>query len=331
MACDAPLSIRYDPPKPDGKGGFIYNFPGDCGKCLMCLKKRKAQWSFRIMEEKRNSFSSYFVTLTYKDEFLIYGDDGPTGSTGEHQEFIKWLKYYEDKRRLDKREAISVQELARVQNNSSTIHKKLRYFGVLEYGDDKKTQRPHYHYLLFNVHDTDSIRDAWSEQVRNGSQDPTNQYKPGRSKGRIQIDECNVNTVDYVLKYMIKLRKDDEEWENKAKEKSYMSKGIGQSVADPEFIRYIKQPSGNQVVNTRGHKVPLPRYYSKKYLNDDERGQKGLYIASEIAAQEAKEEAFYKSNAVDIYKAKQLQKESRFNQIKNRKQREIRDSNTRSE
>jgi len=204
MACDAPLSIRYDPPKPDGKGGFIYNFPGDCGKCMMCLKKRKAQWSFRIMEEKRNSFSSYFVTLTYKDEFLIYGDDGPTGSTDEHKQFIKFLRYYEDQRRLDKREAISVEELARIQNNTTQVHAKLKYYGVLEYGDDKKTQRPHYHYILFNVHDIDSIRDAWCEQVRVDQADKQNKYRPGRTKGRIQIDECNVNTVDYVLKYMIK-------------------------------------------------------------------------------------------------------------------------------
>lgn len=329
MACDAPLRIKYDPPKPDGKGGFIYSFPGDCGKCLKCLNKRKAQWSYRLMEEKRNSFSAYFVTLTYKDEFLIHGDDGPTGSTSEHQEFIKWLKYYENKKRLGKRDSISVEELARIQKNESTKDKELKYYGVLEYGDEEKhTGRPHYHYILFNVHDIDNIRNAWSEQVRVDKWDTEQKYRPGRSKGKVQIDECNVNTIDYTLKYMVKLKPDEEEFENRNKEKSYMSKGLGDSVVDTEFIRYIKRPEGNQVVNTRGFKVALPRFYNKKYLTEEERSEKGRHIKQEIARQDQKKEIGYKKVGVNQDREEMESKKSRWEQMKYRKKRELKDYGT---
>lgn len=324
MACDAPLSIKYDPPKPDGKGGFIYYFPGDCGKCLPCLGKRKSQWSYRLMEEKRNSFSAYFVTLTYKDEYLVPREAGNDALTKEHKDFIKWLKYYENQKRLDRREAISVAELSILQTKSQTVGKPLKYYGVVEFGDEKG--RSHFHYLLFNVHDIDNIANAWAKQVRiSKTDDQPAHYKPGFSKGKIEVDECNVNTVDYVLKYMVKVPEDYDEEQTEAKEKSYMSKGIGSSVVDPEFIRYIQRPEGNAVVNTRGFKISLPRYYNKKYLNEDERDQKGRYIRQEIEKKEAKEELKYMREGLNIYQSRVNQKESRFNQIKKRKKREIKD------
>lgn len=326
MACDAPLSIKYDPPKPDGKGGFIYYFPGDCGKCLPCLNKRKAQWSYRLMEEARNSFSAYFVTLTYKDEFLFPREAGNDALTKEHKDFIKWLRYYEDQKRLDRREAISVAELSLQQTKEKTIGKELKYYGVVEFGDENG--RSHFHYILFNVHDIDNIAMAWSEQIKiKKFEGEPQHYKPGRQKGRVEVDECNVNTVDYTLKYMIKLH-DYEEDETQAKEKSYMSKGIGASVVDAEFIRYIQQPTGNAVVNTRGFKVSLPRYYNRKYLTDTQLSAKGDYIRREVEKKEKEKERLYSRAGVDLGVATVNQKQSRFNQIKNRKNREIKDRET---
>jgi len=264
MACDAPLSIKYKQPLPDGKGGWIYYFPADCGKCLKCLLKRKAQWSYRLVEEMQNSFSSYFVTLTYEDKYLTRTDLGNTINPEDHKLFISNLKEYEAESLLNYR-PFSAEEIFRKDNGIKETG-KLKYYGVSEYGG--KTGRSHWHYILFNVRDILSITWAWN-------------------MGRIQVDECNINTIDYVLKYMVKDHT-GEDYDNRIKEKSYMSKGLGASAMNKQMIDYIQAMDANMVLNQRGQRVAVPRYYNKKFLTEEQRKAKGVYIATEIKVQETK-------------------------------------------
>jgi len=254
---------------PDGKGGLIYSFPADCGKCLKCLVKRKAQWSFRITEEKRASFSSYFVTLTYNDQNVPHGNGVLTINKDDHAEFIKNLKELESPKALKIREHISIEEYER-KKRKIPEKGKIKYYGVYEYGD--KTSRPHGHYLLFNIRDINNIALSWN-------------------KGKIDIDpDVNVNNIDYVLKYMIKDHS-GVEYENRQKEVSFMSKGIGLCAADNQFKRSIKRVEANQVFNERGAKIPLPRYYRKKFLSDSERLRKNQFIADELDKKRMAEQA----------------------------------------
>jgi len=264
MACDAPLSIKYKQPLPDGKGGWIYYFPADCGKCLKCLIKRKAQWSYRMVEELNNSFSAYFVTLTYEDRYLTLTENGNTVNPNDHKQFISNLKEYETQELLAYR-PYSPEEIFR-RDSGITEEGKLLYYGVSEYGG--KTGRSHWHYILFNVRDTLSINYSWHY-------------------GRIQIDECNINTIDYVLKYMMKHEMEKQNNDREA-ERAFMSKGLGLHVATPEFLRHISRPENNQVLNARGFKVPLPRIFRKKFLTDEENEAKQRYTIK-MALQKKKE------------------------------------------
>lgn len=286
MECDNPTWIRYEPPKtmpgPVGKPAItVYGFPARCGKCIPCLKNRKSQWSFRLMEERRVSFSSAFVTLTYNDRFLPLGETGPTANKEDHKYFIKWLKYYENEKRLTTRAAISEAELERIRLGIKTEGKSLKYYGITEYGD--REGRPHLHYLLFNVVDWDNVSRAWSSQVRNNKKEP---YQPGIKMGIVDIDEMNVNTVDYVLKYMLK-HNPNGNFEAKEKELSFMSKGLGISFVDDATLRDIRDPSRNLVVNSRGGVTGLPRYYNKKFLTEEERNRKGSYIRQQVEKKKA--------------------------------------------
>jgi len=320
--CDAPVPVKYDPPIADGKGGWIYYFGADCGKCLMCLKKRKAQWSFRLMEEKRDSFSAYFVTLTLKENYVSFGEDGYSANKQDHLDFVKWLKYFENPKRLKERKSISQEEIIR-KRNCVDCSEKLKYYGVQEYGDQEG--RPHLHYILFNVHDIGNLHNAWSKQVRISK----GKYIPGDSKGKIDIDEVNVNTVDYVLKYMVKQKKEDD-YQGKEAERSYMSKGLGSGVINDQFVKQISRVDGNSVVNQRGFKVPLPRYYAKKLLTQDIQNQKGAYIQQELEKKAAKEEKQFFDDGLNPYAVMQQRKESRYNQLKNRRRREIKDYENKS-
>jgi len=296
MACDAPISIRYNPPLDDGKGGRIYSFPADCGRCIKCLTKRKAQWSFRLTEEKRKSFSAYFVTLTYEDKYLVYGDNGPTVNKNDHFEFIKKLKANEKCNK--ERDYISQEELDRKVRGIQETG-KLSYYGISEYGD--RMGRPHWHYLLFNVRDIANITNAWPY-------------------GLIQIDgDVNVNNIDYVLKYMVKHETDKKP--EREKELCFMSKGLGLSALNDEQIRYIQAPDANMLINSRGKRIALPRYYRKKYCSGEVRSSKGSYIAQVVQQKEDEVDTRLIKAGRNPDKLKAIAKDQRNKQLINRKPR----------
>ena len=82
------------------------------------------QWSFRLREELKDSESAHFLTLTYDDEHIIItGNNEPTLYKRDVQLFLKSL------RKLQKQ--------------------KIKYYFVGEYGG--KTDRPHYHAIIFNL------------------------------------------------------------------------------------------------------------------------------------------------------------------------------------
>lgn len=300
--CDAPLSIRYNPPRNDGKGGLIYYFPGDCGKCLRCLTKRKAHWSFRLTEEKRAAFSSYFVTLTYNDKYVPHGDDTLTINKQDHKDFIHELKEKESQKALAKRKAISQEEHSRKERKIAE-NGKLKYYGIYEYGD--QLGRPHAHYLLFNVRDIANIVSAWN------------------SKGNIDIDhDVNVNNIDYVLKYMIKDHSNID-YEDKQKEVSFQSKGIGISAGDTNFTNYIRKTNSTQVLTTRSTKISIPRYYRKKFLTEDERNKKAAYIANQIKQDEKKKEDYFTASGVNRAKVELMGKMARQQHLESRSKRTL--------
>lgn len=322
MACESPTYIKLEKPK-FVEGQWQYAFPADCGKCIVCLKKRKNQWSYRLMEEKQYAFSSYFVTLTYTNEFVPYGDDGYCANANDHKEFIKWLRYYETSQKLSERLEISSEEYRRQLYH---IHEaeKLKYMGVIEYGD--LGDRPHWHYILFNVVDIDNIDRAWSTQIctKERSYHPPSaaEYKPGVSKGRIDIDECNVNTVDYVLKYMMKHEMEKQN-NDRQEERAFMSKGIGLRVATDEFIRHIAKPYNNQVLSSRGFKVPLPRIFRKKFLSEAENAAKQEYTIKEaLRAKKEREDEIVKMG-MDVEEVRRSTINARNNALKNRRRRSI--------
>lgn len=110
-----------------------------CGQCLKCRITKRQEWTFRILLEMRSHKYSYFVTLTYADEYLpnryIYGykktlEPKWTGSLCKEDltNYIKRLRYY-------------------VKGKEN-----LRFYAVGEYGKGKGS-RPHYHILIFSDED----------------------------------------------------------------------------------------------------------------------------------------------------------------------------------
>jgi len=221
--------------------------------------------------EMTEAFSAYFVTLTYDDQHLPITDTGNTHNYDDHKEFIKQLKFHEKPSQLKTRSSFSLDELER-KKNQIRINRKaqtLKYYGVCEYGG--QTGRTHWHYILFNIVDTDSIYNSWPN-------------------GLVHIDECNINTIDYTLKYMLK-NEEERSDDNRERSKSFMSKGIGQVAADRAFLDYISKIDNNTLGTARGSVIGIPRYYRKKYLTEEQRKAKGTSVAEHLEKSKAEKDA----------------------------------------
>lgn len=88
------------------------------------MREKQQEWCFRLDQELKVSSISFFVTLTYAQENLIFADDQPCLNKRDLQLHFKRLR-----KRLEP--------------------KTVKYYAVGEYGDRSNPGRPHYHYLLF--------------------------------------------------------------------------------------------------------------------------------------------------------------------------------------
>lgn len=209
-----------------------------CGKCVKCKQRRSRQWIFRLKQENRASENSYFVTLTYEDENLVWADCGvPTLSKSDFQRYIKRLR--------------------KAQGKISGL--KLRYFACGEYGS--KTFRPHYHALLFNVV-PELIEKCWSLD--------------GNPIGLVHIGNVTEDSIAYNTKYIMKSNcefqdqfNDDRSFQ---REFALMSKGIGKVYSDNrEVQQYHNRIMENCVRDEKGMITPLPRYYKDKIFDEESR------------------------------------------------------------
>lgn len=178
-----------------------------CGQCLPCRINRRRIWSHRICLEATQYKDNCFLTLTYDDKNLP--EDGSLDPLALTL-FLKRLRKWFDQ----------------------AYGRKIRYFGVGEYGD--QSERPHYHLALFGFptcergrtlqrrsgrccHYCDTVLELWG-------------------KGRVELANLEPATASYVAGYVTKklTKKDDERLSGRHPEFARMSNrpGIGAGVMD---------------------------------------------------------------------------------------------------
>lgn len=162
-----------------------------CGKCIECTKRRASAWSFRLMEQDKISVSAHFITLTYDIKHVPLTEKGYMTLNQRHMQlFIKKLR----------------------KTHAESKQFPIRYYYVGEYGG--KTNRPHYHIILFNA-EVEKVQPAW-------------QY------GQVHYGTVGGASIGYTLKYITKARRIPEHKnDDRVREFSNMSKGIG--------VDYIKK------------------------------------------------------------------------------------------
>lgn len=212
-----------------------------CGRCPACYKRRVSGWSFRLLQEEKISVSSHFITLTYDTKNVPITKNG----------FMQ----------INKRDLQLFFKRLRKCNEE-----KIRYYAVGEYGG--KTNRPHYHIILFNAK-IETVQPAWN-------------------LGEIHYGKVEGASVGYCLKYMSKkskipMHKNDD----RQPEFGLMSKGLGKNYITDQMQKWhLQDPYQRMYVNLPGNqKISMPRYYKDKIYTEQQRKQIGVAVRLKMLKQ----------------------------------------------
>lgn len=242
MKCVTPLSL----PHPHGTSNAVRVIV-PCGKCGACLHNRRTDWSFRLKEELKTSTSAWFITMTYTDENLPYSKYGiPTINKKALQNFLKRVRKHHHTN----------------NEKSSPRYVKMppvRFYGVGEYGT--KTDRPHYHVILYNIHFQTATKmdKLWPF-------------------GQIKMSPVGDAQMHYITKYHVNSKEDREILDESSGELQSLS-----NLRIPEFslqstkpgigIGYVKRienwhtRNNYKFVINNGYKQRIPRYYKGLVCN----------------------------------------------------------------
>lgn len=205
--------------------------PIPCGKCPKCKMRLVHGWAFRLMQEEKKAISSHFITLTYATENV---------PITKRRRLTLW-----------KRDCQLFCKRLRKAHTKSAKTPAIKYFAVGEYGGT--TNRPHYHFILFNA-DIQKIQNAWG-------------------LGHVHYGTVDSASVYYCLKYVMKPARKNKK-DDRQKEFRLMSKGLGLSyVLDKRFQNWHKKDiEGRTYLNLMdGKKIGMPRYYKDKIYSEEER------------------------------------------------------------
>ncbi len=212
-----------------------------CGQCKACRLNKAKEWSIRIMNETHYHESNCFLTITYDDEHLP-----SSGSISKRA-----LKLF----------------IMRVRK---ALAAPFRYYASGEYGE--KSNRPHYHLILFGVGSDNLIfRNKHYIPKKGGFWCEMNEWP----NGQCFVGEVSEDSACYVAKYTMK------KLTGKTGKEHYAELGI-----EPEFAlmslkpgigaQYIKDNRNKlrrreYVVGKNGVHYGLPRYYKDKLFAGDGR------------------------------------------------------------
>lgn len=258
MKCPHPITLKGDNSNEarirriiQGQNDIQGSYQVPCGKCYVCLGKRRADWAFRLHAEAlaSDTTDTLFITITYDDESVVQVD------------------YLVRKREL--------QTLFKELRNSGCMFK---YYAIGEYGSH--THRPHFHAMIFlkakdglvtdRVQFVNNLEYYW--QVFDSKNSPV------KSKGFIKVDDISPARVNYVLHYHIRPKEVPGEapelYEtNKdgqpvlvGKPFAISSQGLGlEFISNPALLETLRNSDEMVVHDMFQRSGRLPRYYRKKF------------------------------------------------------------------
>lgn len=208
-----------------------------CGQCMGCRIDRSLDWSIRCANEIQMHERACFVTLTYAPDYLP--SDGNLVKA-DLQKFFKRLR-------------------------KALAPLKIRYYACGEYGD--KTERPHYHALIFGYDFPDKEFFFQSGQNKVYRSAMLERLWP---MGISSIGEANFSTACYIAKYVTKKRLGkgalgyyvDEETGEVLKEPEFTMMSLKPAIGHTWLEKYLDDVFPSDELIHQGRKYRVPRHYT---------------------------------------------------------------------
>ena len=134
-----------------------------CGKCELCVARKRKDMATRLVHENSMHDTACFVTLTYNDAAIPvtnFAPDSVEMDDGKISEVTRLVEFGNGRAPIQTLFPRDVQNFIKRLRRHVEYHNpnapKIRYFAVGEYGG--KTQRPHYHLLIFGWKPNDCER-----------------------------------------------------------------------------------------------------------------------------------------------------------------------------
>lgn len=238
-----------------------------CGRCPKCIGRKISGWSFRLLCEEKISNSSFFLTLTYDTENVPITAKGFMGlRVRDLQLFFKRIRSAFDYRERTNKDGC---------RGNGRVKYSLKYFGVGEYGT--RSNRPHYHAILYNVPLELIIGEEDARAVSLGllSLNGKVPFKcPHWQNGYVTVGSVSGASIGYCLKYMSKESRIPMHGnDDRKKEFRLMSKGLGLNYLSEAMIKWHKTDPANRMYCPLedGRKISMPRYYKDRIFDSSDR------------------------------------------------------------
>ena len=266
MQCPTPISIKDKSDKnPKKLASIRQTVP--CGRCGICKKNKRNEWTFRLREELKDSFNCKFITLTYSDDKLPYNH-----KTGEISLVKKHLQ--------DFNKAIREHEYRK------TNRRIYKYYCVGEYGT--KTKRPHYHAIVFNLSKfgIDNLPTIWKY-------------------GHTHIGTVTPASIHYTTKYHVTRNTYRENQDDQQPEFTIQSQGLGYGYIHRNKKYHLE--TGNTFVYLDGYRINMPRIFREKIFPEEitkAESDASLQKMHDLQAKEAErlEKKGHKDGYYELYK-----------------------------
>jgi len=230
MPCFSPIDVK----RPDWaiKNRYI---AVPCGRCVGCKLERARQWTIRIMHEAQGHRDNCFLTLTLRDDELVYGNSQATLFKPHLQKFWKRLR--------------------------KEVKCEVRYFACGEYGE--RGARPHYHACLFGFDFPDKIllrSDGRNDLYHSDLLDDL------WTHGHCSVGALTPASAAYVARYIMdkKLGKEAEFYERLGIEPEFTAMSRRPGIGSRWISKYITDVyPADRVVGDSGDKSRPPRFYDE--------------------------------------------------------------------
>lgn len=253
MQCPHPIPLKVQDPE----SKIFYDMSVPCGKCYICLERRRMNWVFRNLAEFDKCYTCYFVTLTYSDENIPHKRVYPGEYTMPVEFDSESLLILRDKVYIDEEFDIPTYSLRDMQLFLKRLRKysccqDIRYFWVSEYGGE--TFRPHYHMILYNF--------PGNQEDLRLALDKTWQ------KGFYYIGQGNEQTICYTCKYILGAA-ELPSFFDKPIMRCSRNPAIGKCYLTPAIVDYYRKRLQPYAISKEGVRCSLPRYLRTKIFDDD--------------------------------------------------------------